>query len=285
MLEKIIKKSQEELFDFLKDRHSDAIVKENSYIFVEGEAPVLFVAHLDTVHKTKCTDICKSSDGDIIMSPQGVGGDDRCGVYALEKIYSNAKVKPYLLFTCNEEIGGLGAISFADDYSEEKINPIDVKFIIELDRMGFNDAVYYECSSQKLRTFIEEYGYVESFGSYSDICDIAPVIGAAAVNLSCGYYNAHTVGEYIRLSELENTIKACLKILEDIEEAPYCEWEAKHSFSKGFDIYDYMYSELLTVYDKQSLQQFEKRYGRAAVEKLYYKMYDCDTAYDYENKQ
>ena len=39
------------------------------------------------------------------MSPQGIGGDDRCGVFALQSIYAAAKKKPWLLFTCDEETG------------------------------------------------------------------------------------------------------------------------------------------------------------------------------------
>ena len=69
----------------------------------------MLVAHLDTVHSQRVHDICKSDDGNILMSPQGIGGDDRCGVFALCNIFQSAQIKPWLLFCCNEEVGGVGA--------------------------------------------------------------------------------------------------------------------------------------------------------------------------------
>ena len=72
----------------------------------------MLVAHLDTVHDEPVRDICVSADGNILMSPQGIGGDDRCGCFALVKVFQSAQVKPWLLFTCEEEVGGIGAKYF-----------------------------------------------------------------------------------------------------------------------------------------------------------------------------
>ena len=54
----------------------------------------------------------------------------------------------------------------------------------------------------------------EVYGSFTDICEIAPVVGCAAVNLSIGYYKAHTTSEYTVLSEMERSIQEACKILE-----------------------------------------------------------------------
>ena len=58
-------------------------VKKKGFLYAEGTVPVLLVAHLDTVHNEPPHIICRSEDGRYIMSPQGIGGDDRCGVYDL----------------------------------------------------------------------------------------------------------------------------------------------------------------------------------------------------------
>ena len=105
---------------------------------VSEQAPVLLVAHLDTVHEKPVQVICKSADGNILMSPQGIGGSDRCDVFALLKAYHAAKVKPYLLFTCDEEVGGLGAKSFCLAHKQKQLpKELDeFKIIIEIDRRG-----------------------------------------------------------------------------------------------------------------------------------------------------
>ena len=81
-LEDFIKQTQSELFsELIKTYSGKAMYSKNNFILVKGFAPIMLVAHLDTVHKEPVRDICTSSDGNILMSPQGIGGDDRCGVY------------------------------------------------------------------------------------------------------------------------------------------------------------------------------------------------------------
>ena len=90
-LEDFLMPTQKELFSKLCDRFKGrTTVCKNSYILVRGEAPIMLVAHLDTVHKTPVKHICKTQNGGILMSPQGIGGDDRCGVYALVTVYEQS---------------------------------------------------------------------------------------------------------------------------------------------------------------------------------------------------
>ena len=77
-LEYFVTPTQTELFALIKSMYKGAFVKNGSYILVKGDAPIMLLAHMDTVHKTPVKDICTSKDGNIIMSPQGIGGDDRC---------------------------------------------------------------------------------------------------------------------------------------------------------------------------------------------------------------
>ena len=76
-LEDFLKPSQEELFNHLCRKYPSALAHEGEYVLVPGDAPVMLVAHLDTVHKDRVRQICKTSNGNILMSPQGIGGDDR----------------------------------------------------------------------------------------------------------------------------------------------------------------------------------------------------------------
>lgn len=216
-LEDFIYPTQKKLFKTLRDKYRGRKVffADNSFILIRGAAPVMLVAHLDTVHKNPVKVICKSDDGNILMSPQGIGGDDRCGVYALAKIYELSEVKPHLLFTCDEEIGGGGAKWFCKAHTEGKLpSELDsLKFLVEIDRRGSNDAVFYDCANPDFEDSLLQFGFRYAHGSFSDISVIAPELKVAAVNLSSGYHNAHTLHEYIVRSELETTIEKTLEIV------------------------------------------------------------------------
>ena len=233
-LERIIRLDKKSLFRDLSKEYSGKItVKKDRYILVKGDIPLMLVAHLDTVHHDNVTMICRSDDGNIIMSPQGIGGDDRCGVYALKTVYKQQPTgkKPWLLFTQDEEIGGIGAKAFADDMPYKK-QLKKIKLIIEVDRKGKNDAVYYDCDCPELEEYIDSKGYRVASGSYSDICDVAPAVGCSAVNLSSGYYNAHTRYEYINIKHLMRTIDTICEIAGEIDSLPRYEWKEIEYVSK-----------------------------------------------------
>lgn len=217
-LEDFLMPTQKELFQKLCNMFGKkAVSRKGSYILIPGEAPVMLLAHLDTVHGSRVKQICKSDDGNVLMSPQGIGGDDRCGVYALVTAHKLSKVKPWLLFTCDEETGGKGASEFCTQYGKGKLpEGLDsLKALVEIDRKGKSDAVYYDCANKEFEEYITGKGFKTAFGSFSDISFVAPELGVAAVNLSSGYYNAHTRHEYIDRKHLSATIKKVVEIIDD----------------------------------------------------------------------
>ena len=87
----------EEIFQFSQERlkqaletelieNGYAVRKQRGFLYAPGTAPVLLVAHLDTVHRALPETICYSADGAVMMSPQGIGGDDRAGVYMILRL-------------------------------------------------------------------------------------------------------------------------------------------------------------------------------------------------------
>jgi putative aminopeptidase FrvX len=68
------------------------------------------------------------------MSPYGIGGDDRAGVYMIMQILKAARC--HVLFCEDEETGGNGAREF----TKSSIHP-EIHYIVELDRRDTNDAV------------------------------------------------------------------------------------------------------------------------------------------------
>jgi hypothetical protein len=111
---------------------------------------------------------------------------------------------------------------------------LSFNYIIEFDRKGSNDAVFYDCDNPDFETFITKEFFKTAYGSFSDISMVAPALKCAAVNLSCGYYKPHTVSEYVMLPEMEKVIEEACKILERTTEDDKFEYiEAKYTY--GYD--------------------------------------------------
>lgn len=241
----ILKKSQKELKKYvtneLKRSHED-VIAEDGFVFAQGTFPVLLVAHLDTVHEDLPKTITMTDDGFILSSPQGIGGDDRCGVYMVLEVIK--KFNCSVLFCEDEEIGGIGANKFI---KSEIAQTLDFNYIIEFDRKGKNDAVFYDCDNANFEEFITAEFYKTAYGSFSDISILAPFLGVAAVNLSCGYYNAHTKSEYIVIPEMEASIEAACNILasttdENKYEYIYSSYAGNSYFNDDWgDYYDEIY--------------------------------------------
>lgn len=248
MFEKICRMSEKELKNFTKQKLQGMyryVTSQDGFVFAQGTFPVLLVAHLDTVHKERVREIVYSEDGNTISSPQGIGGDDRAGVYSILEIIK--KFKCSVLFTEQEEIGGIGADKFA---KSDLLEELDFNYIIEFDRANANDAVFYSCANDEFEEFITQDFYKTNYGSYSDICEVAPALGCAAVNLSCGYHKAHTTSEYVVLSEMEASIEATCAILERTTESDkfeyvedvssgYSYYGSNYSYSGGYSNYSY----------------------------------------------
>lgn len=152
--------------------------------YAEGTIPVLLVAHLDTVHTHRPDIICRSEDGRYLMSPDGIGGDDRAGVYMILLLMRECHC--HILFCEDEEIGGIGAKKFA----KSKLYP-EVNYIVELDRRGTNDAVFYNCDNPDFTEFICSFGFEENYGSFSDISVVAPHLDIDGVHLIGQHLTQH----------------------------------------------------------------------------------------------
>lgn len=217
----ICKPTQTELKKILTNKllesgYSD-VISGDGYLYAKGTVPVLLTAHMDTVHKNPVKDFYEYYDEEkkvhIISSPQGIGGDDRCGIYMILDIIKTHKCS--VLFCEDEEIGGIGSDKFCR--TEFMVDLESLNYLIELDRRDNNDAVFYDCDNDEFTTFIETHtGYKESWGSFSDIGNLSPACKVASVNLSCGYHNAHSTSEYVVMEEMFRTIDVVKKLL-DIE--------------------------------------------------------------------
>jgi len=247
-------KTQEKLKAFLKAELIErgySPIDQDGFLFAEGELPVMLTAHMDTVHHDNCTIVCTSPDGKYWMSPQGIGGDDRCGIFAIMKIIETHKCS--VLFTEDEETGCVGAKKYADfakkNPDKTEYVPKNLNYIIEIDRKNADDAVFYSCDNPDFEKFVtEDTGFKTAHGSCSDISYVAPALGVAAVNFSSGYYNPHQISEYINLAELNENIRRIKAIIDKpSEKFEYIEKKTVYSSYSGgyygkkhnYDDYDY----------------------------------------------
>lgn len=228
--------------EVIKLYKEEDIINHSKFLYVKGELPILLLAHLDTVHSQLVKTILYDQEQNLMWSPEGIGGDDRCGVYAILSLLKKG-YKPFVLFTTDEEIGGYGAKAFVAYDKENNLELVDkIKYIVQLDRKGQKDSVYYNCNNKSFKTYIDKFGFEEDSGSFSDISIIAPYFKIAAVNLSIGYYNEHRLYEYINLNHMYETMNKVENLILDIENSCYYEYRT--------NLCDNVNDELMTYYNQ-----------------------------------
>ncbi len=262
----ICKKTQDELKMYLenvlcKTYPKSEVINGDGFLYVKGSDPVLVTAHMDTVHKQKCKDIkeIKKDGKKALWSPQGIGGDDRCGIWMIVKMLSETNYRPSVLFCEDEEIGGVGSSKFCRTVYVDELR--ELKYLIELDRAHENDAVFYNCGNKEFQKYImETTGLEKEYGSFSDIGHLSPACDKASVNISCGYYNQHTLEEYVVFKELKANYDKVLKLMKDLDNAKSYDYqEDRPIYSSIWDgLYDYthQYSGIKTWDDEDETYHF-----------------------------
>lgn len=202
-------------------------------LVVKGKAKMYpcIVAHMDTVHyivpdfqvelKTrKGRIIATANDG---KKPIGIGGDDKCGIFAclyMLQTFDNIKIA----FFTQEESGMNGSNDIDTSWFD------DVGYIIQLDRWGRSDLIcLYSTQStvnvqflQQAQKPMQKYGFTKESGLITDSINLWNAdIGVACVNVSCGYYQHHTSTESIDINELWNSILFAKELIFSLGENQY----------------------------------------------------------------
>lgn len=197
----------------------------SKYIYAEHETPIniTLLAHLDTMFSNNEKDIIVKNN--IISSPQGLGADDRAGVYAILQIIK--KYKCNVLFVCDEEYGQKGTKNFVKSPYFNKFKE-HTNFILSLDLCGSNRMKFYNTTN---KVFIKDIADITNYNiepSGTHIADLTILVGGyesettgakfdgcniAGVNLCCGYENEHKLNEYIDMNVLNKTITKIYTII------------------------------------------------------------------------
>ena len=244
-------KVQDFIADFLTQNKVEFEVDEVGNIFnISKKDRPLISAHMDTVQDdfdTLMTKFIGIKNG-IVKGYGVIGGDDKCGIYAILELLENGHRDFNFIFSVQEETGGIGIEHFTrtQDLSH-------ILWGIVLDRRGKSDILcekgheYGTKNFEKaLLTVGENFGFTVGQGTFSDADYLSDQISCA--NLSIGYYNAHYKNEYVVLSELQNTINFVHYLIKHLDvkfEAPekifsYSNWtrQAYGYYDDGYYLRD-----------------------------------------------
>ena len=275
----------------IRRKHYDIYTDDDNYIFAvpkKASNHIMLVSHMDTVKRGKVKLI---ENNGIVTNAHGVlGADDRAGVFAVleivNKCIKGGQSLPYLLFTNYEECGGLGVKQFCKDRIAENVES-DIYLMIELDRRGINDAVYYSEPEKELKALVSAIGYNESWGSYSDVSTLSDRNDIAHVNLSIGYFNEHTASELLVLSVVEYAIDNVLALMPMITRQyqidPLAGWQTSGKWGTYYgggysrkSSYDYTYNykgkkkeeKTLALPENPSIDRSEDKYWYSLENKV-----------------
>ena len=217
-----------------KHYKEEDIELHSDYIIAQGTLPIGLLAHMDTVFAKKPTskNIYYDSEKGVMWCPEGLGADDRAGVFLIIKLLNSFSQKPTVILTLGEEKGGLGASAVIGQHPE---NEYGLKFLIELDRQGKDDSVYYDCGNEEFEKYINRFGFTTDWGTFTDISVIAPAWDIAAVNLSVGYFHEHTKTEILVIPYLFATLEKVKKICKNFNDIK--DKEFKHCTKKWYEDY------------------------------------------------
>ena len=183
---------------------------------VEGSDRIIVNAHMDTVASAVAdVGVFKTAEDVVFKSKnnQVIGGDDKCGVFAVLKLITDSEIDVPLtaLLTVAEESGCNGvrhAMTHHLDYF------FDCNFWITIDRRGNSDIITENCDYQLCADKIDsllgdlgaDSGWSTAAGSISDVSEGVVSLQINGINLAAGYYGAHTGAEKVSLKDLRRSI-------------------------------------------------------------------------------
>jgi len=188
---------------------------------IKGKADLYncVVAHVDTVH-----DIVEDFEirrqgyffyafNKMTVSQTGIGGDDKVGVYIALQTLLSRKDAVKVVFYRNEEIGRLGS-----EYSIKNHKDFykDCKFIVQPDRRGHTDFITYSGGVKMIskefkkdaRKIYKIFDYKDEKGIATDVDVLVKNhVGLSCINLSSGYYRAHSSTEVVDIEIVDIAYK------------------------------------------------------------------------------
>jgi len=213
----------------------------NIYV-VKGISDVYptMVSHIDTVHLyNKYYQVHKAGRNIFAIDRMncerlGVGGDDKVGVFITLKMLEDMDVFKAVFFV-DEEIGCVGSRACNFDFFS------DSSFVLECDRKGNDDFVnsisgtklYSDEFSESIAPILSIYSRKETSGGMTDVLEIAYSTDVCVANMSCGYYEPHSDGEFVNIDDVFDTYSMCRDMFDELGHKLWRVSEAREEYSYG----------------------------------------------------
>ena len=174
-----------------------------------------------------------------------LGADDKNGIWTILTLLKDGHDINFA-FCHSEEVGGTGSQQIIDNIHLSEFIA-GCQYGIVIDRRNEWDIIGYEnkyclALDDRISAFAKDNGFkfTPARGSCSDADKFSRIL--ECVNLSCGYYEAHTSREYTNLNELWNTYLFCKKMLESfqyksVSEKRMREFKNISSYSSSYSSY------------------------------------------------
>lgn len=250
---------------------------------IKGESDTYpcVVCHTDEVHKVRNYGYRVVESGNLIfavndltMEFEGIGADDKNGIWVCLKALSEFDVIKCAFFV-SEEVGCIGSSSADMKFFD------DCRFVLQCDRNGKKDFIINAsgvelCSPEFIEACkIHEFGYEIQRGLMTDVMTLKEQgLSVSACNISCGYYNPHSDNEMTNINDLYNCynfVKSIIERCTDVylhEPVLYDKFigtsEYKSTISKWFDEDD-----LNDYYSKDSIYAQQTEFDEMC-EDMYY---------------
>jgi len=229
------------IVDWLKSKNIEYYVDEHLNVYAtkqSGEISEDFmfpcvVSHTDTVHKLDSINVREemlpNTDGELKLSlkayndqgnPTGIGGDDKCGVFAcLELLEELPNLKA--AFFVSEETGCHGS-RYADPSFFTNVG-----YAIQFDapeswmitetcfgaKLFSRDSEFFEkCDKVISENMNPKRQYM--IHPYTDVYALKTKFDFSCINFSIGYYNYHTKNEYVVVEDTFNGIEMGKKMID-----------------------------------------------------------------------
>jgi len=179
----------------------------------------LFVAHVDTVHKTEGHNKIKKTKTHWHADGAPLGADDGAGVAMLMHLIHGG-VAAYYIFTQGEECGGIGATHIAT-HNKDLLGSFDRA--IAFDRRGIESVITHQgwsrcCSDAFAESLSDALNgddrlmYLpDDSGVYTDTAEFVDII-PECTNLSVGYYSEHSDKESLDIVHYQTLASRVLEI-------------------------------------------------------------------------
>lgn len=227
------------LVEYLQSKNYNYTVQENGNVYVtKGIADwyPCVIAHTDTVHSISDMiireEMLPNSFGEPKRSfkayhpetghPVGIGGDDKCGVYACLDLLEQLDVLKVALFV-SEETGCHGSRKADPEFFS------NVGYAIQFDapeswmvteycwgvKLFDRDSAFFEKASPLIEQYMgNEHELMKH--PYTDVSQITGRFNISTINFSVGYYDYHTKDEYVVIEDVFNSIELGKKLIESL---------------------------------------------------------------------